>query len=311
MSKGSVLPFEEFVVSSYGGYKSEGRTLWHGDPAAETVVLIGGALQRKTAWGRFEAALAKTFHMFTVDLPGWGDADTLPASYGLDFLADALHDLLEAAGHRQVHVLGASYGSGIAHRYAQTHTQAVRSLTLAGPLLWVPDATREDLRRTVDLLEGGRMDEFAALSADTILRSTPSARVTRQSAVRRILRSMFADIGEADREKYRNNTLRLLEQAPSPKPPITVPAMVSTGEHDLFTPPSLCREVASACLDARVVLVYGADHAMHLELPDLAGDLLTRFATGQSLDGLPYCHPVEYPAAPSPVAAACAAAGRR
>ncbi|MFH0180367.1 alpha/beta fold hydrolase [Streptomyces cacaoi] len=87
--------------------------------------------------------------------------------------------------------------------------------------------------------------------------------------------------------------------------------MVSTGEHDLFTPPSLCRQVSSACLDARVVLVYGADHAMHLELPDLAGDLLTRFATGHSLDGLSYCHPVEYPAAPSPSLAMSAADGPR
>ncbi|MFF1655316.1 alpha/beta fold hydrolase [Streptomyces sp. NPDC058255] len=305
------MAFEEFVVSSHGGYKSEGRTLWHGDPAAETVVLIGGALQRKSAWGRFEAALAQTFHMFTVDLPGWGDADTLPASYGLDFLAGALHNLLEAAGHRQVHVLGASYGSGIAHRYAQTCPQAVRSLVLAGPLLWVPDAVREDLRRTVDLLADEHMEGFAELSADIILRSTPGERVTRQSAVRRILRSMFRDIGAADRDKYRNNTLRLLEQAPSPQPPITAPVMVATGEHDLFTPPDLCREVASACVDARVVLVRGVDHAMHLELPDLAGDLLTRFATGQSLDGLAYCQPVEYATAPSLDAPMCAADGRR
>ncbi|MFD5919449.1 alpha/beta fold hydrolase [Kitasatospora sp. NPDC058201] len=292
------MAFEEFVVSGYGGYRSEGRTLRHRDPDVDTVVLIGGALQRKAAWGRFEAVLAERFHVFTVDLPGWGDADTLPAALGVDFLAGALHDLLEAAGHGrgQVHVLGASYGSGIAHRYAQTRPCAVRSIVLAGPLLWVPDAVREDLRRSVDLLEDGRMEEFAELSADVILRSTPGARVTRQAAVRRILHSMFRDIVGADREKYRHNTLRLLRQTPSPQPPITVPVLVVTGEHDRFTPPELCREVASACTDARLVLVYDADHAMHLELPARAGDLLTRFVTGESLDGLSYCHPVEYTA---------------
>jgi pimeloyl-ACP methyl ester carboxylesterase len=288
------LAFEEFVVSGYGGYKSEGRTLRHRDPASETIVLIGGALQRKTAWGRFEAVLAEKFHVFTVDLPGWGDADTLPASYGVDFLAAALHDLLGAAGHRQVHVLGASYGSGIAYRYAQTYPQGVRSIALAGPLVWVPDEIREDLRRTVDLLDGERMEEFAELSADIILHSRPGARVNRQSAVRRILHSMFRDIDDADRAKYRNNTLRLLQQAPSPQPAIAAPVLVATGEHDLFTPPDLCREIASTCPDARFTLVHDADHAMHLELPKQAGDLLTRFATGESLDGLAYCHPVEY-----------------
>ncbi|MEU7513771.1 alpha/beta hydrolase [Streptomyces sp. NPDC042898] len=297
--QGSVLSFEEFVVSAFGGYKSEGRTLWHRDPSAGTVVLIGGALQRKTAWGRFEAVLAQRFHVFTVDLPGWGDADTLPASYGVDFLAAALHDLLGAAGHRRVHVLGASYGSGIAYRYAQTYPEAVRSLTLAGPLLWVPDEVRENLGRSVHLLEGERMEEFAELSAGTILRSRPGAKVTRQSAVRRILHSMFRGIDDADGRKYRNNTLRVLRQAPSPQPPISAPVLVTTGEHDLFTPPDLCREVASLCPDVRFTLMYDADHAMHLELPDQAGDLLTRFASGESLDGLAYCHPVSAALRPS------------
>ncbi|MFG2593951.1 alpha/beta fold hydrolase [Streptomyces sp. NPDC048438] len=305
------MAFEEFVVSGYGGFKSEGRTLWHGDPVAETVVLIGGALQRKTAWGRFEAVLAERFHVFTVDLPGWGEADTLPASYDVDFLAAALHDLLGAAGHRRVHVLGASYGSGIAYRYAQTYPQAVLSVTLAGPLLRVPDEVREDLRRTVRLLEGERMEEFAELSAGIVLRSRPGARVTRQSAVRRILYSLFRDIDDADGQKYRNNTLRVLQQAPSLQPPITAPVLVATGEHDLFTPPDLCREVASTCPDARFTLVYHADHAMHLELPDQAADLLTRFAIGESLDGLAYCHPVEFSAALSPGARMYAGDGRR
>ncbi|MFC8764767.1 alpha/beta fold hydrolase [Streptomyces sp. NPDC057193] len=286
------MSFEEFVMSAYGGYKSEGRTLWHRDPEAQTVVLIGGALQRKTAWGRFEAVLAARFHVFTVDLPGWGEADILPASYDVDFLADALHDLLGTAGHRLVHLLGASYGSGIAHRYAQRYPDAVRSLCLAGPLLRVPDEVREDFRRTVELLDKERMEEFAELSVGVILRSTPGARVTRQAAVRRILHSMFRNIDGADAQKYRNNTLRLLHQAPPPVPPVTAPVLVATGEHDLFTPPDLCREVAATCSDARIALVYDADHAMHLELPNQAGDLLTRFAAGESLDGLAYCHPV-------------------
>ncbi|MFD3335358.1 alpha/beta fold hydrolase [Streptomyces sp. NPDC058700] len=304
------MAFEEFVVSAYGGYKSEGRTLWHPDPAAETVVLIGGALQRKTAWGRFEAVLAERFHVFAVDLPGWGDADVLPASYGVDFLAAALHDLLAAAGHTRVHVLGASYGSGIAYRFAQTYPRAVRTIVLAGPLVWVPDEVRADLRRSVHLLEGERMEEFAELSASVILRSPPGPRVIRRSAVRRILHSLFRDIEGADREKYRNNTLRLLQQAPSSQPSITAPVLVATGEHDLFTPPELCRQVASACSDARIVLVYGTDHAMHLELPQQAAELLTRFASGESLEGLTYCHPVEYPAAQR-VSAALSANGRR
>ncbi|MEZ0091386.1 alpha/beta fold hydrolase [Streptacidiphilus sp. EB129] len=293
------MDFEEFVVSEYRGYKSESRTLRHHDPEAETVVLIGGAFQRKTAWGRLEVALAETFHVVTVDLPGWGDADTLPASYGVDFLTESLHALLGAAGHRRLDVFGGSYGAAIAYRYAQTHPEAVRRLVVVGPVSRIPERVREAMRQSLDLLDNGRMDEFADLGTHMLLSAEPGARVARRSAVHRILHRLFRDIGDSDREKYRNNTLRLLEQGlPSPTPRVAAPVLVATGEHDAFTPPELCREFALGCPGALFTVLRDADHAIHLEVPDQLADLLTRFFTGQSLAGLAYCHPVEYPVRP-------------
>ncbi len=97
--------------------------------------------------------------------------------------------------------------------------------------------------------------------------------------------------------------------------PVGVPVLLGTGEHDDFTTPEYCREVVEFCADARFTLMRDADHAVHLQVPDALADLLLRFFTGRSLDGLAYCHPVEYygaePGAETPAAAAAQPAGAR
>src|SRR5688572_23548479 len=62
------------------------------------VALVGGAFQRKESWGRIEEHLVRHTTVITVDLPGWGAADTLPVAYGVNFLAATLHQLLDELG---------------------------------------------------------------------------------------------------------------------------------------------------------------------------------------------------------------------
>jgi pimeloyl-ACP methyl ester carboxylesterase len=280
---------EEFVVSGYGGYKSEARILRHPDPHAVPAVLVGGAFQAKSTWGRLESVLTETFHMVTVDLPGWGDADPLPASYGVDFLSESLHALLAATGFDRFHLFGGSYGSAVAYRYAQVHPQHVLRVILASAARQIPTQARRDMRHTIELIDAGHIEEFADFGIGVLLNLAPDVRVTRQAAVRRILHTLMRGLAPSAREKYRSNTQRLLAQPPmGSHPPVTAPVLVVTGEHDHFTPADHGRQLAAVCSDARHVLLRDADHTVHLEVPDQLGDLMTRFCTGQDLDGLAY-----------------------
>lgn len=51
---------------------------------------LGGSSQDRFSWTRNEKRLAPLSAVVTVDLPGYGDADFLPADHGIDFLADAV-----------------------------------------------------------------------------------------------------------------------------------------------------------------------------------------------------------------------------
>ncbi len=285
----------EITVARYRGYGYDCRTLINPNPEMDPVVLVGGAFQRKTAWGRLEAVLAESASVVTVDLPGWGGSDLLPAGHGMDFLGEALHHVLELAGHRRAYVFGGSYGGAIAFRLAQRYPAQVRALALMGTAASIVGPVRTRLLRTVALLRAGRLDEFADYSVALLTNDDPGARVCRGPAVRRILHGIFRGINAQDGAKFVENTLRLLaHDLHDPDPPVTVPVLLGTGEHDDFTTPAMCRALAASCADVRFALLRDADHAVHLEVPDALAELLLRFFTGRPLDGLASCHPVEY-----------------
>jgi pimeloyl-ACP methyl ester carboxylesterase len=291
----------EITVARYRDYGYDCRTLVNPAAEMEPVLLVGGAFQQKTHWGRLETLLAEHASVVTVDLPGWGESDLLPAWRGMDFLAEALHHVLELAGHRRVHVFGGSYGGAVAFRLAQQHPEQVLSLALMGTPVRVEEPLRSRLLHTVALLREGKLDEFADYSVSLLLTADADAYIARGSAVQRILAGIFRSITAEDAAKYVENTLRLLDHdLHDLNPPVTVPVLLGTGEHDDFTTPRLCRPLAASCTDARFTLLRDADHAVHLEVPDALADLLLRFFARQPMDALTTCHPLENCHIPSP-----------
>ncbi len=279
----------EITVATYRGFHFDCRTLVRPDPALAPIVLVGGAFQHKSAWGRLESRLAEHASVVTVDLPGWGESDLLPSDYPMAFLAECLHEVLRLAGHEQAHVFGGSYGGLVAFRLAQLHPEQVLSLALAGTAADIADPLRSELLHTVALLRADRIEQFAHFSASLILSKNPAANVVRGSAVRRILTGLFSAISAEDGAKFVENTLRLLRpDSHGAHPRVTVPVLLSTGEHDDFTTPRMCRDLAEFCKDARFTLLRDADHAVHLEVPDALADLLLRFFTDQEIDGSPF-----------------------
>lgn len=284
----------EITVARYRGYGYDCRTLINPNPDSLPVLLVGGAFQRKTGWGRLEALLARSASVITVDLPGWGDSDLLPERYPTTFLADALRHVLDLAGHGRVDVFGGSYGGAVAFGLAQRHPDLVRGLALMGTGAAIGEPLRSRLLRTVELLRAGRTREFADYCVSLLLTGDQGARVARGPVVRRILAGVFGGISADDGAKFIENTLRLLRHdLYQPHPPVSVPVLLGTGEHDDFTTPRQCRAVGRYCADARFTLLREADHAVHLEVPDALADLLQRFFSGRSLAGCAGWLPVE------------------
>ena len=83
-----------------------------------------------------------------------------------------------------------------------------------------------------------------------------------------------------------------------------VPALVFTGEHDVYTRPELCHEVASAFESATFTTIRSADHLFHLECFDATLALVAWFLRGEPLDPTRYAAIESWCLEPSALSAA-------
>src|SRR5690606_25277451 len=74
---------------------------------------------------------ARGRRVFAYDLRGHGAATDAPPPADMTILSDDLHGVLGAHGLDGAHIVGLSYGGGIAQTFALRHPESVLSLTLA------------------------------------------------------------------------------------------------------------------------------------------------------------------------------------
>jgi pimeloyl-ACP methyl ester carboxylesterase len=256
--------------------------------------MIGGAFQRKETWGRIEREFLAHMDVLTVDPPGWGAGDLLPGHHGVAFLADAVCHMVDELGLDEVNLIGGSYGTAIAYRIAQQRPERVVRIVLVGTMTSIPEHARAAMARTLEHLADRRMEEYAEAAVDILMNRDRLGSVAAGARVRGFLLRRMVNLPEGEAEQTYANTWRLLHQEmiDTSRPPAT-PVLVATGEHDTFTTPDLCRQMASTCRDSWFAEVSDADHMVFLERTAELADLVTRFLGAQPLGGLPYCRSVE------------------
>ncbi|MFE3441423.1 alpha/beta fold hydrolase [Nocardia sp. NPDC059180] len=80
--------------------------------SGEPLVLVHGVGSRRQVWEPIIPALAESFEVIAVDLPGFGESEPLPHT-SVATLTDALADFLAAEGIENPHLAGNSMGGGI------------------------------------------------------------------------------------------------------------------------------------------------------------------------------------------------------
>lgn len=288
--------FEEELT--FQGFRYRARIAQRADsePALGIpTVILGGSSQDRYSWTRHETVLAALGPVVTVDLPGYGDADFLPASYGIDFLADAVRHLLDARRLSRINLVGACFGGAIALRFAQRHAHRLTRLVLVGMTKTIPQSYVANATRWLEMSDRGQTAEIAAELVTQFMSPAGPDRVRRHAAVSRLLHRQFTQRTPAQAEMDLEHTRRLLAHdwyVPLPAP--RVPALVLTGEHDSLTTPRIGRQAAGCLEGAWFTTIKEADHLAPVERSDELSDMLARFLSDRSITSLPYCSPTEY-----------------
>jgi pimeloyl-ACP methyl ester carboxylesterase len=90
------------------------RVAWTEQGSGETLVLLHGIGDSRRTWRRVAPALARGYRVLTPDLPGHGLSGRPDAPYTLDWYARVVLAWLGRIGVRRTHVVGHSFGGGVA-----------------------------------------------------------------------------------------------------------------------------------------------------------------------------------------------------
>ncbi|MEU3711201.1 alpha/beta fold hydrolase [Streptomyces catenulae] len=252
--------------------------------AGHPVVLLHGSGPGATGWSNFSGnieALAEHFHVYAVDMPGWGQSDAATVEQ-LDHVETAIA-FLDALGLEKAAFIGNSMGGQTSLRLATEHPDRISHLVTMGPpvgrmaTLFGPgggpseglkvlieayrDAGPENMRRLVEIMV-----------YDTERFATPELCQAR------------SDAALARPEHLRNYVDGLPEGAPLPKwvdpdllPGIQVPTLLIHGRDDRVVPYESSLYLLANIPHSRLVLLNHCGHWAMIEHADEFNRLVTDF----------------------------------
>lgn len=234
----------------------------------ERVVLVHGFTQTLASWGPVAGRLARRFEVVRVDLPGHGGSGAVRAGFG------EAAGLVGEAGGAGVYV-GYSLGGRLCLRLALDRPDLVRGLVLVGASPGIADPGARARRRDADEALASEIErDGVAAFLDRWLAGPLFAGLPEEAAGRQDrLANRPGGLAYALRRLGTGAQEPLWARLSGLRPPVLLVA----GALDVKFA-GIAREMAAAVgPTARVALVPGAGHAVHLERPDAMAALLEAF----------------------------------
>lgn len=247
---------------------------WEVEGSGPAVLLVQGLGYPGAMWYRMTPYLADAYRVITFDNRGVGATGVPPGPYSIETMADDAAAVLDAAGERSAHVVGASMGGFIAQELCLRRPERVRSLVLCCTHCGGAEAVQPSgdalgmlaARATMTPVEAAEVAIPFVYAPDT-----DRARIDQDIAVR--MRQPTTPEGYANQlqgiMRHQGTFARL--------PQIGVPALVMHGTIDRLVDPANAPILAEGIPDARLVLLDGASHIMFTDRTDEAGKALRGF----------------------------------
>jgi len=248
------------------------------------LVFIGGAFQNINQIEKLSNAFAKKTWVIAVDTPGNGDTGVLPHQYDFDFMCKSIRYGLDELGVNKINLLGCSYGSIIAMRYAQMFPN-IQRLVLGAAMDYLPSWLEYEFNLLLFLLKWNRLEEFA--DGFTNLMTNPELRKTNKlcKLTSQKLRHALVNANDGIKAQFVHNTLRILEFGETDLSLMPdVKTTVFTGEYDSFVPVEENKKVAAAFKRGRFLSIPNADHMFHVEQFRLTVSTILEAALGPNPD---------------------------
>jgi len=224
------------------------------------LVFIHQVATDRRIWQHQLGAFAGQYLTVAVDILGHGEQGWPLDEMSIGQAAVHLQRLLEQVVPRQAFLVGVSMGAVVAMQCALIAPSLVRGLILVSPWIRISEHTKSLIARLFRLAESGNM----AAHTDLFLRYVfPPAYLERQAPEVARLRSIVMD--QDSKSVAYPWAACLASGVEGDLGEIRVPSLVIAGMSDLFTPPYLAREVATALFEVELEIWNASGHFPFLE----------------------------------------------
>ena len=238
------------------------------------LVLLHGGPTNGREWRNQLEGLSDEFTVVAWDMPGTGGSDDPPEGFQPRDYADCLARFIDRLGLRHPHLLGLSFGSGLALELYRWHPEIPRSLVLASAYAgWsgslppeVAAQRKAQMTRMIDLPP----DAWARDWLPTLL--TPAASADVVDELSGIL-AEFHPAGQRTMLQSRWAEHDVREVLPR----IAVPTLLLYGEHDVRAPAAVAEAMHTQIPGSEIVYIPEVGHMGHIERPDAFNAEVRRF----------------------------------
>ena len=230
------------------------------------LILLHGGPTDSREWARQIGPLSASYTVVAWDMPGCGGSDDPPANW-LDprDYADCLAEFIRALGLSHPHVMGLSFGSGLALELYRWYPDLARSLILASAYAgWagsLPPEAVEQRKQMILRQIDSPPEEWAEQWLPTLVTDSAAPEVVallktilvgfHPEGQRALIRARFAE-----------------HDARSVLSEISVPTLLVYGEKDVRSPLTVATEMHAAIPGSELVVIPGAGHECGLEATD-------------------------------------------
>jgi 3-oxoadipate enol-lactonase len=244
-----------------------------GPEGAPVLVLNNGILMNAAAsWEEQSSDFAAKYRVLQYDCRGQGQSDHPDEPYSMEQHADDLDALLAALGIERAHVLGISYGGGVAQAFALKYQARVASLILADTVSEVGAELRLIVEGWKAAALTGNPDLFFLV---TVAWNFSPAFIAARAAILQAARATYRNLDLVAVARLCNAFLdvdftRRLSA-------VGVPTCIIVGQYDHLQGRGYAETIHRAIPGSQIRVLTGAGHAVCMESPGAFNAVVLEF----------------------------------
>jgi pimeloyl-ACP methyl ester carboxylesterase len=257
----------------------EGRIHYTIKGEGKGLVLLHGYLESSEVWNGFETDLALTFRVISVDLPGHGLSSVYSEIHTMEFMAEAIKDLLDHLRIRKAFMIGHSLGGYVSLAFLELYPDYLSGYSLfhSQPLADSPEAI-EKRKREISIVRAGKKelmypDNVMRMYATTNLEKFSGSLIHSKEIASRL--SGEGIIAVLNGMMSRPSRLKIMEEGRSP-------CLWILGSMDNYIDYRSITEKVKLPDNAQIVVLNNSGHMGFIEEESLSVEIIRDFVNGVS-----------------------------